>query len=65
MGEWGEVPFPHLGTAHNAVLLVNAAIRNTLPLKWENGTSPYSPPNAWDKIALRKALLLRCCKHFF
>lgn len=43
MGEWGEVPFPHLGTAHNAVLLVNAAIRNTLPLKWENGTSPYSP----------------------
>ncbi len=23
------------------------------------------PPNAWDKIALRKALLLRCYKHFF
>lgn len=44
MGEIGRgTGFPHLGTAHNAVLLVNAAIRNTLPLKWENGTPPYFP----------------------
>lgn len=64
-GKQGQAPFSCSQVSRwRREPLANPAVRSTLSLKWENRTCPYIPTWRWDKIALRKALLLRCCKHF-